>query len=185
MAIRSLAAAGTVLLLAACAGMPPAADRGDTTFVVVRHAEKAGGAGADPALDPAGHERALALARLLADSPLVAIHTTGFRRTRQTVQPVADGHGIAPSIYEAALPADEFAARLRSGHARGTVLVAGHSNTVPGIVAALCACPAADMPETEYDRLSTVRIDAEGRAHLQVTRFGAPPATPPGGGDKP
>ena len=87
--------------------------------------------------------------------------------------PTAAAHGLTPSPYDAALPADELAARLRSEHPRGTVLVAGHSNTVPGIVAALCACAVEAMPETEYDRLSTVRIDADGRAHLRVGRFGA------------
>ncbi|HRP71338.1 MAG TPA: hypothetical protein PK743_01720, partial [Luteimonas sp.] len=55
----------------------------------------------------------------------------------------------------------------------GTVLVAGHSNTVPGIVTALCACEVEAMPDSEYDRLSTIHVDADGRARLVVGRYGA------------
>lgn len=165
------------LLLAACgsasrAGADAPAESG-ASFVIVRHAEKTSDSEHDPDLSAAGHARARALAALLADADLVAIHTTDFRRTRQTVQPTADGHGLEPGTYDAKMSAGEFAARLRAEHPRGTVLVAGHSNTVPGIVAALCACTVEPMPETEYDRLSTVQVDGDGHARLRVTRFDA------------
>jgi hypothetical protein len=55
------------------------------------------------------------------------------------------------------------------------VLVVGHSNTVPDLVAALCACTTAPMDETEYDRVSIVRFAADGRASLDVQRYGAIP----------
>lgn len=165
------------LVLAACGSTPRAgadtlAESG-VRFVVVRHAEKTSDSERDPDLSAAGRERAGALAALLADADLVAIHTTDFRRTRQTVQPTAEGHHLEPATYDAKMPAGAFAARLRAAHPRGTVLVAGHSNTVPDIVAALCACTVEPMPETEYDRLSTVQVDGDGRARLQVARFGA------------
>ena len=54
------------------------------------------------------------------------------------------------------------------------VLVVGHSNTVPDLVAALCGCATDAMDETEYDRMSIVRFDADGRARLKVQRYGAP-----------
>ncbi len=72
----------------------------------------------------------------------------------------------------------EFAARLRAAHPHGNVLIAGHSNTVPDIVAALCACKIAAMPDHEYDRLSIVRIDADGHARLTVERYGAASPAP-------
>ena len=172
-------AATIALASAACAGTPAAGAASEgATFIIVRHAEKADDTARDPDLSPAGHARALELARLLADKDLVAIHATGFRRTRQTVQPTADAHGIKPSEYDAAQPASEFAARLRSDHPRGTILIAGHSNTVPAIVAALCNCDTEEMPETEYDRLNTIHIDTTGQARLHVTRYGAPSPRP-------
>lgn len=142
------------LLLAACAASP--ARPPAPVFVVVRHAEKTADAG-DPALSAAGERRAAALARRLRDEPLVAVYATPLRRTRQTAQPAAQAHGLAIAAYEADLPARELAARLRSAHASGTVLVVGHSNTVPGIVAALCGCAVAPLDESEYGDLYRVR----------------------------
>jgi hypothetical protein len=50
-------------------------------------------------------------------------------------------------------------------------LVVGHSNTVPGIVAALDGRAEAAMPETEYDRFTTVRLRADGGADTVVSRY--------------
>ena len=177
--LRSAAMLCAAVLLASCAGTRPVATgaRADAidsaTIVVVRHGEKTSDTERDPDLSDAGLARARALAALLADAELAAILTTDYRRTRQTVQPTAAAHRIAPDTYDAKLPAAEFSARLRAERPGGTVLVAGHSNTVPDIVAALCACAVEPMPETEYDRLSTVRIAPDGRATLEVTRYGA------------
>jgi len=179
MTMRALPLLLTVLLLAAgCAESPVRSVDAIATFVVVRHAEKASDTERDPDLSRAGRERARRLAGALAGADIVAVYTTDYRRTRQTVQPAAEAGHVGATIYDARQPADAFAARLRAAHPRGTVLVAGHSNTVPDIVAALCACRVEPMPETEYDRLSTIRIDADGRARLQVTRYGAPPDPP-------
>lgn len=158
-------------LLAGCASTP-APDAAVASFVVIRHAEKVD-ASRDPDLAPAGHARAVALAGVFADRAPDAIYTTDFRRTRQTVQPTAAAHGLAPRVYDANQPAEAFAAALRAAHPRGRVLVAGHSNTVPGIVAALCACAVPAMADTEYDRLSVVEVDAASHARLRSTRYGA------------
>ena len=72
--------------------------------------------------------------------------------------------------YDAKQPAAEFAAQLRQRHAGQTVLVVGHSNTVPGIAAALCQCEVREMSEAEYDRVMTVRVDGDGRAALETGR---------------
>ena len=158
-------------LLAGCASTP-APDAAVASFVVVRHAEKVD-ASRDPDLAPAGHARAVVLAGLFADRAPDAIYTTDFRRTRQTVQPTAETHALAPQVYDANQPAEAFAAALKATHPRGRVLVAGHSNTVPGIVAALCACAVPAMADTEYDRLSVIEVDAAGHARLRGTRYGA------------
>lgn len=160
------------MLLAACASRPPvAADV--ATFIVVRHAEKVD-ASRDPALGAAGHARARALAQRLDGTPLVAAYATEFKRTGQTLAPTVQARGLATTAYAASEPAAEFAARLRAAHPRGTVLVAGHSNTVPGIVAALCGCIVAPMPDHEYDRLSIIHVAADGPPRLAVERYGDP-----------
>ena len=158
-------------MLAACSTPQPRAGTGEVAFVIVRHAEKAGGADNDPALSDAGRERATALARRLSGTSVAAVYTTDFRRTRDTVAPTAAAQGLAATVYDAHAPTDALAARLKAAHREGTVLVAGHSNTVPDIVAALCGCDVAAMDESEFDRISIVRIDALGRARLETSRY--------------
>ena len=159
-------------LLAACAATPPThSTAGEVVFIVVRHAEKAEDGTRDPALSEAGHLRAVRLAQRFADRPLAAIYTTDLRRTRQTVAPVASAQRLEMRTYDPREPAASFVARLLSAHPQGTVLVAGHSNTVPAIVGALCACDADDMPETEFDRISTVQIGPDGKARLETARY--------------
>lgn len=161
-------------LLAACTTTPM--DQTPATaveFVVVRHAEKAAGADPDPSLTAEGHARARALAHALADAPVVAVYSTAFARTRQTAMPTANAHGLPVTTYDAREPADALAIRLRAAHPAGTVLVVGHSNTVPAIAAALCGCDVAAMDETEYDRRLVVTVDADDKAKLSTDRLPA------------
>jgi broad specificity phosphatase PhoE len=179
--MRTIIAPLTLLfagLLSACASPGPRNDAPGVTFIVVRHAEKAAEGERDPDLSASGHARARALAERLDDVNLVAAYVTAYRRTHQTAQPAAEAHGLALETYDASQPAAAFASQLRARHRQGTVLVAGHSNTVPDIVSALCACTAEPMPETEYDRLSMVHVSASGDARLVVERYGAPAHAP-------
>ncbi len=169
---RPLIALVALLFLASCASSPagnatqPKSD-GAMTFVLVRHAEKAADGSDDPPLTDAGRARAQALAQRLSTVPVIAVYTTAYQRTRQTATPTAQEHGLPLITYDTKQQAAEFAAQLRARHAGQTVMVVGHSNTVPNIAAALCACDVAPMSEAEYDRLTTVRIDADGRAVLE------------------
>ena len=158
--------------LAACSSAP--AVKGfdaPATFVIVRHAEKSTDDARDPSLSETGKARAQALARLLADAPLRAAYATGFRRTQQTAQPAADAHGISITIYDSQLPATTFAAQLRAVHAHGTVLVVGHSNTVPDIVAALSGQPVDAMSDDQYGLVYRVGTGPDGKATLTRDRY--------------
>ncbi len=168
-----LACPTLALALAACttAASRDAADSAAVTFIVVRHAEKGGDDPRDPSLSAAGRARAQALAKMLADAPLRAAYATAYRRTQQTARAAAAARGIAVTVYDARQPASAFASQLRAAHAAGTVLVVGHSNTVPEIVAALSAQTVEPMAETEFDRLYRVRIVAGGTATLERSRY--------------
>lgn len=153
------------LVMAACASTTSAPATG-ATYIVVRHAEKGTDDPKDPALTEAGRTRADALARQFAGKPLAAAYATAYKRTQQTALPSAAASGIGVTTYDAAGPTTEFAAGLRRDHPRGSVLVVGHSNTVPDIVSALCACPVAPLGDTDYGRLFEVNVDGAGRATL-------------------
>lgn len=169
-----IAAAMSLALLAACASWPGADD--SSNFVVVRHAEKVPDGSDDPPLTTAGQARAQAIADWLADSDVVAVYSSDTRRTRQTAAPTAQAHGLQVTIYDGKQPPAALAARLRQAHPAGTVLVVGHSNTAPGIAAALCGCDVEPMDEDEYGRRMTVHVGGDGDITLLTTP--APPPTP-------
>lgn len=163
-------------LLAACGTTPPAGksqagSEAGITWILVRHAEKATDDPEDPNLSAIGRERAQRLAKELASTPLVAIYATEYRRTQQTAQPTADAHHLPISPYFSKGPAAESAAQWKAAHARGAVLIVGHSNTVPDLVTALSGQTAAPMPDTEYDRLTRIHVDAAGKVRVEISRY--------------
>jgi broad specificity phosphatase PhoE len=165
---RTAFAASMILLAAGCATRPSVHG---TTFVVVRHAEKATDDPRDPTLSKAGQQRADALAERLREADIAAIYATQYRRTQQTAEPVARSHGVEVTRYEAGEPVEALARRLRDTHAAGTVLVVGHSNTAPQIAAALCACPVAPLSEADYGDLYRISTGRSGRPALAHERY--------------
>lgn len=147
------------------------ASQATLTFVLVRHAEKATDDPKDPSLSDVGRARATRLAASFDGVPVTAVYATGYRRTQATAQPTAEAHGLPVRTYEAGMPADAFAATLRATHMSGTVLVVGHSNTVPAIASALCGCAVAPMRDDEFDRRIEIRIAANGVTTLSETRY--------------
>src|SRR4051812_32901322 len=111
-----------------------------TTVILVRHGEKAAAPAADPPLTPEGEARARDLWAAVKDAGVSAIISTQFLRTKGTVQPTAAALGLTPEIIPAAgATHPQAVADAIKKHAGHTVLVVGHSNTVPAIIAALGA----------------------------------------------
>lgn len=145
----------------------------DTLVIVVRHAEKADNDPRDPDLSAAGQLRAVKLAQVMAGSPPAAVYATPFRRTRQTAMPTAEASGVGVTSIDA--PAEQHGDLLRErilrDHRGQTVLVVGHSNTVPQIVATLAGRDAPAMADDEYDRFSLVVLPEQGEPCLLVSRY--------------
>lgn len=167
MRIKTSIAAACLALLTACSSQPAAGD--SATYILVRHAEKAAAPAQDPPLTEAGRQRAQRLADDLQGTRLDAVYSSAYRRTRQTAAPIAHAQQ-RPVIDYAPDDAAGFATRLRADHPRGTVLVVGHSNTLPPLARALCDCSVADMDERIYGIRYTIRVDASGRATLVESR---------------
>lgn len=146
-----------------------------TIIYVVRHAEKAADDPdpRDPGLSALGLARREALGRTLADVPLRAVYATEYRRTRETVQPLAEGRGLAVTVAPAR-DAAGLAKTILESHRGETVLVAGHSNTVPAILRALGAAEAPDLAESDYDDLFIATVSSEGSASLVRLHYGPP-----------
>jgi broad specificity phosphatase PhoE len=103
-----------------------------TTFILVRHAEKIMDGSADPGLTEAGKNRATLLANLLKKTKVDAIYSTRFKRTENTVAPLALLHGQAVQYYEGGKMQEVDA--MLAAHQGGTIVICGHSNTTPAII---------------------------------------------------
>ena len=125
---RSIAAS-VLLVLAACAAVPSAPPALHPNYYVMRHLQKA--AGQDPGLTGEGRTNAERLIALLAADPPSAIYVSTTRRAQETAAPLAARLGIAPKLYN---PSDTPALIAAVTAEPGTVLIVGHSNTVPDII---------------------------------------------------
>ena len=158
-------------------GRARAAD-GPAAVIVVRHAEKADAPGDDPPLAAPGVERARALAAVLEHARVDVVITTQYRRTRETAEPVARRGGLTPLVVvagrDAAAHVEEVATLARRQPPGSVVLVVGHSNTVPAIVAALGGPRPADLREDDYARLFTL-LRTGGSVRLVSSTYGRVP----------
>ncbi len=140
-----------------------------TTVVVVRHAEKMT-EGDDPELTEVGRARAEALAKALRSLPVRACYTSPFRRAAATVAPLCRDQ----KIQAVALPgadAKGLVARLQKDHLGETVLVCGHSNTVPAILKALGIGEPVTIGDDEFDGMWVVSLGPDG-ARLLPLHYG-------------
>jgi broad specificity phosphatase PhoE len=144
-----------------------------TTIILVRHAEKnIEPSNTDPDLSPAGQARAQELVRVFGDAGIKAIYATQYKRTQQTVKPLADKLGLPITPVDAKNTA-ELVRQIRAQHNGEVVLVAGHNNTVPEIIAALGGPQMPIIPETEFDNLYVVTIYRVGKAKLLKMKYGS------------
>ena len=138
-----------------------------TVVLLVRHAEKAAQPPDDPPLTQDGRRRAEALAGVVKDAHPTTIITTQLRRTVETAKPSAAATGVTPEVVPVSAAntqqnAAEVAAAVRK-HAGETVLVVGHGNTVPLIIAALGGPKLPDIREPVYDELFVLVLGNEPR----------------------
>jgi len=149
-----------------------------TTIIFVRHAERALEPADDPALNDAGRRRAAELTRQMIDADVVAgidaIYSTQFRRTQETAQGVADALDLPVHIYSS----DDNEAVLNTilkSHKGKIILVVGHSNTVPTLIADLGASKKVPpINDSEYDNIYVVSIPWFGKTKTIRLRYGEP-----------
>lgn len=149
-----------------------------TTIIFVRHAEKAATPADNPELSPAGEARAAELARQMVDADVIAgvdaIYATPFRRTQATAAPLAAALDLPITSYD---PDDNEAvlADILDKHKGEIILVVGHSNTLPGLIADLGASKRVPpIDEDEYDNLYLVSIPWFGKTKTIRLRYGEP-----------
>lgn len=149
-------------------------------MIFVRHAEKALEPADNPPLSPAGRRRVAELTRQLVDADVVAgvdaIYVTDTRRSVETGEPLARRLGIDLQYY-AAIEGDNepVVDKMVSDNKGKIILVVGHSNTLPSLIADLGASkqvPA--IAEDEYDNIYIVSIPWFGKTKTIRLRYGEP-----------
>lgn len=127
---------------------PPQPDEpiAPVSVILLRHAETE--ATPERHLSEEGHERARAVAHLLAHSGVTHLYSSGLPRTNETLAPLAEATGlevVAVNPREAA----RQVALLHDLPPGSVAVVAGHSNTVPAMVAELGGA-VTDLEDSRY-----------------------------------
>jgi broad specificity phosphatase PhoE len=141
-----------------------------TTVIVIRHAEKDTVNATDPALSAAGEARAALLARMLGGTQgagrLDAIYVSDTLRSRSTAAPLAARLGLVPIVNGTDDPKGLARRVLRENRGK-RVMIVGHVNTVPEIVAVLSG--RGDIPkmdEHDFGSMYVVTVPRIGHANM-------------------
>jgi broad specificity phosphatase PhoE len=149
-----------------------------TTVIFVRHAEKAAQPADDPGLSAAGQRRVSELTRQLRDADVIAgidaVYSTPYRRTEETARPIADALGLPINSYDAA-DTEAIMEHIVKEHKGKVILVVGHSNTLPLLMADMGASKRVPpIAENEYDNIYIVSIPWFGKTKTIRLRYGEP-----------
>jgi phosphohistidine phosphatase SixA len=141
------------------------------TVFLVRHADidLPPASGSDnPPLNSLGRARAEVLARVVGAAGIETLFTSSFVRTKQTVETLATRFHLQPR--EASSPT-VLASEVLSGQAGRVILIAGHSNTVPEMIAALGG-PPLTIGHREFDNLFLVTVTRPHELGLVHLKYG-------------
>ena len=166
--LRRVAAA--LFLAGLLAPVSAPAQRAPITVFVVRHAEK-GPETPDPSLIEAGKQRATELARVLGDAKVTALFVTEFKRTQETLEPLAASLGLTPHRL-LARDLDALVGQIRALPPGSHAVVATHSNLIHVIVEKLTGEQLAPLTDMDYDRLVVVTVTGKEKGSAVVLRYG-------------
>ena len=141
-----------------------------TTVLLVRHADRDNNV---DLLNAVGLARAQELAHVVDKAGLAAIIRSDAVRAQQTAEPAATAEGLVPIVLPQA-DVTAFIDEIRNNHRGQTVLVVGHSDTVPQIIAGLGG-PAVTIGGTEFDNFYVLTLCRcrFGGARLTNLQYGA------------
>lgn len=142
------------------------------TVLFARHADiDLPATSSDPVLNAAGVRRAAELAHVVSGARVASAFTSTRRRTKLTAAPLANRLGLQPNEVA---PPEEFARQVLAGELGDVIMVVGHSNTIPEMIAALGAVAPPTIDEREFDNLFLVTVAGNGGASLVALKYGKP-----------
>ncbi len=149
-----------------------------TTIIFFRHAEQTSHDEADPPLSEAGQRRVAELTRQLVDADVVAgidaIYSTPYIRSLETARPLADRLDLPINTYSAD-DTEEILDTILKKHKGKIILVIGHSNTLPVLIANLGASKKVPViAQNEFDNIYVISIPWFGKTKTIRLRIGEP-----------
>ena len=152
------------------------------TVFLIRHAEREDEPKQDPPLSKDGVARSQALARLLGTAGIKAIFTSQYTRTKQTAEPLATKLGLTVTPFTLKTNpsnprqiTEESTAEVTNKileHAGQSVLVIGHSNSIPDVIKMLGGDVVPTIDEKKFDDLFIVNVYAKGKAKVVQLKYG-------------
>jgi phosphohistidine phosphatase SixA len=141
-----------------------------TTILLVRHAERLNPTDTT-SLSAGGFERASELEHAVGSAGINYIIISDKQRTAQTAAPTAASLGITP----VGVPASDIDGTVDSikAHAGQVILLVGHADTLPRIIADLGISPPPGVGENEFDRLFVITKN-RWRTSLIMLKYGKP-----------
>lgn len=149
-----------------------------TTIIFVRHAEQTNHEEADPPLSDAGRRRVAELTRQLVDADVVAgidaIYATPFKRSTETAAELSERLDLPINIYDAN-DTEMVLEEILKNYKGKIILVVGHSNTVPELIANLGASKKVPpIARGEFDNIYIISIPWFGKTKTIRLRYGEP-----------
>lgn len=160
----------TILLITGLSLSSALAQNDLTTFILVRHAEKANDDPRNPSLSEIGLARANKLMEVLQSNDITAIYSTPYKRTQSTVAPIAKAKGLTVEDYNFQSPT--FIQEMLDKHKGGIILVSGHSNTTPMVANKLLGEEKfALLDENEYSKIFIITVSSIGKGSVVVQKY--------------
>ncbi|HEX2271389.1 MAG TPA: phosphoglycerate mutase family protein [Pyrinomonadaceae bacterium] len=171
-----------LLVIAAVLFVVPQDEFKPITVYLVRHAERADEPRQDPPLTEKGVARSQELARMLGNANVKTIITSQFLRTKATAEPLAKKLNVAATPISLSLNpanprqiAEQSTAEVVNKileNSGASVLVIGHSNSIPDVIKMLGGDVTPVIDEKKYDDLFIVTVYAKGKAKVAHMKYG-------------
>ncbi len=124
-------------------------------IVLLRHSEKATDDPKDPSLSERGQNYARSLQELFSETKFDGAFSTPFKRTRSTIQHVAEVNGLKIQDYQP-MSIDGILKKINN-EKLSSVIVAAHSNTVTHLVNKLVSSAnLRELDESDYGKVFIV-----------------------------
>ncbi len=145
-----------------------------TTLILIRHGERNNPTIADPPggprLNAAGKKRAQTLVHVLGKTGIKVIYTSTYTRTQETAQPLA---AILAAVTSVQLTdAAQIKNHILLNHSGKTILVVGHSDSVPALINLFTGGHLPNINDAEFDNMFVLTALNTGQAFVTRLKYG-------------